>query len=445
MRVATLTVALAIGLIAVDPPLGVAQTASSDPAPADVTPALWERVPRQRTGDPFAVFSLGAEWHDLDPTRTAHGGRLRSAGLTIGALHFFGHADLFVTIPVAAFTTQRADGRDASLLYAAATGVRVYPWALRAGAVRPFVTTALEARRWRVAHGPDVTQNPGESVRVRVPVGGGLSWRTRQGLTFDAQLAYVRDTTAVPIQVFATPSTRAEQTFATRSVSLSGVRATAGLKWSHGLSPSAQSDFRAAVGRRLQGQATRGVLTTFNLAAGPSARIAAPRSSYIDERRPYLRDRLRDAGFVQSSIGYYDFAHDAEVRIAFRTFGSRADAFGVDLKTRHTSVFAEGLKFFDAGYHGFVPFVGAGVGASRLTAQETVSAITGGSHRWAVVPSIVTGWDIRPDPGSPVVLRTNIRWVPRARLAMPSGHALDLGGVEYDFIQVVIFPKRFRR
>ena len=75
----------------------------------------------------------------------------------------------------------------------------------------------------------------------------------------------------------------------------------------------------------------------------------------------------------------------------------------------------------------------------------TLNDRTDATVRWAIVPFIATGWDIRPDLGSPVLLRTNIRWVPRARLPMPGGRTLDLGGVEYDFIQVVVFPERFKR
>ena len=41
------------------------------------------------------------------------------------------------------------------------------------------------------------------------------------------------------------------------------------------------------------------------------------------------------------------------------------------------------------------------------------------------------------------LVRTNLRWVPRARIDFPgAGVGLDLGGLEFDFIQFVLFPER---
>ena len=354
------TCVIAAGLVLVATSVA-AQPAVAESRPPDVPPELWARVPKQRPGDPFAVFTTGVEWQQLDVRVASDGALFRAGSLSIGALHFFGHADLFVTIPVVARTTNGVAGRRERLPHAVATGVRLYPWALRPGALRPFVATALEARRWGVENGLDVTQNHGSSVRLTMPIGGGVSWRTRRGVTLDAGVAYLRDTAHVP-----------SSGLGMRALSLGGIRMTTGAKWSHGLSPSAEPDFRGSVARRLHQLQAQGVLSTFNVAVGPSARLIQARSSYLDGRRPYLRDRLLDSGFAQTSAGYYSFAHDAEVRMAFRTFASRAEAYGIDLRTRHTGWFVEGLKFLDWGFHGFVPFVGGGLGASRLTARESL-------------------------------------------------------------------------
>ena len=91
--------------------------------------------------------------------------------------------------------------------------------------------------------------------------------------------------------------------------------------------------------------------------------------------------------------------------------------------------------------------MGAGVGYGRLRAMDHVSenSVTARDSVWML--SIPFGWDIRPYPVGAWLVRTNLRWVPRARIDFPgAGVGLDLGGLEFDFIQFVLFPERlFKR
>ena len=59
-----------------------------------------------------------------------------------------------------------------------------------------------------------------------------------------------------------------------------------------------------------------------------------------------------------------------------------------------------------------------------------------------VVPSVIFGWDIRFAPSFPWLLRTGLRWLPYASHEVAPGVRFDHGGLEYDYIQLVLYPGR---
>jgi hypothetical protein len=432
----------------------------ADSPPPGIDPSIWARVPKQVEQDPFALTTIGIEVSAFTPVASgwpfpsSDGGfqrvvapRLRQQDAYIGALHFFGHADIFVSFPIGSLSASAIDGRSVSLNHSVAAGAKVYPWALRRGTLRPYVSTSFMTRTFEITDGASSSANVGQLSRAVVPVGAGVAWRTPFGLIADAQVQYVPGSATIGSGVVLRPLAELSEPYVSERIDLSGVRFVAGLKWSRHLGATAAPGYREAKARTLQARIDNGSISGVNVAIGPSTRLVNNTSAYFNDRRPYLREQF-DAGlFPHASVGYYAFVPDAEVRLAYRRITADASALGARLETQQSGLFLEALKFFDLDLYGFVPFVGAGVGYGRLRAMDHASenSVTARDSVWML--SIPFGWDIRPNPASAWLVRTNLRWVPRARIDFPgAGVGLDLGGLEFDFIQFVLFPERlFKR
>ncbi|MGH7720133.1 MAG: hypothetical protein ACREON_14990 [Gemmatimonadaceae bacterium] len=428
--------------------------------PPDVLPSTWARVPRQVERDPFATTTLGIEVSAFTalasrwslPSSNGEFERLETPGLGqqdlyLGALHFFGHADFFVSFPLWSRSRSVYDNRSLSLDYSVAAGVKLYPVALRPGTLRPYLSSALTTRALEVTDGGSVDANVGRLSQVVVPVGAGVTWRSSRAFLVDAQVQYVPGSATVSSGIAPRRLEEPAEPHASERLDLSGVRFVASVRWSRHLAATSMPGYREAKARALQRRIDDGSISAVNIALGPSTRLFNNNSPYFRDRRPYLRDQY-DAGlFPHASVGYYQFTTDAEIRLAYRRVTGEARAFGARLETQQSGLFLEAMKFFDIDLYGFVPFVGAGVGYGRLHATDHSpgGSVTSRESVWML--SIPFGWDIRPNPASSWLLRTNLRWLPRARAVFPgSGVRLDMGGLEFDFIQLVLFPERlFRR
>jgi hypothetical protein len=442
-------------------PEGRAPTSAveADP-PSDIAPSTWARVPRQVVHDPFAIATFGIEVSAFAPLASrwpvpsSNGEfqrlttpRLGQQDLYIGALHFFGHADIFVTFPLGSVSASAFDGRSLNIDYSVAAGAKLYPWALRPGTLRPYVSSGLMRRTFEITDGSHVDANVGRLSQTVVPFGAGVAWRTSGGLVADAQVQYLPGSATAGSGIVPRPLPELREPQVSEPVDLSGLRFVAGVKFGRHLGGTSAAGYREAKARTLQRRIDDGSISGVSVAVGPSTRLFSNNSSYFTDRRPYLREQY-DAGlFPHVSIGYYAFTKDAEIRLAYRRIDAEATAFGTRLETRQSGVFLEALKFFDVDLYGFVPFAGVGLGYGELRATDhsLEQSVTGRDSVWML--SIPFGWDIRPNPASAWLVRTNLRWVPRARVNFPGSRVeLDMGGLEFDFIQLVLFPERlFKR
>jgi hypothetical protein len=407
--------------------------------------------------DPFAAATFGIEYGGLlgrgtIPLPTLDGGfsrvdtpTLSQLALQIGAIHFFGRADLYVSIPVlspGAKVGQGEDRRSVSASYLAATGLRLYPWPLRTGTLRPFMTTAVMLRDFRFANVDDPRMNPGRDKRFVLPVGIGLAYR---GAAFiiDAQLEHtffdgydVRSgqvTAALSMAEAAAPSARLD---------LGGLRFTLGIKAVFDLSSGIVAPgFHEEEGRRLAARIKDGTASAIDIGVGPSTRIVSEDSSYFS-RRPYLRRAYDDPPFPHVTLGYYAYQPDAELRLASRYITGSAEAFGARVEAKQFGVFLEALKFFEIGMYGFVPFVGLGAGYAHFSVTDSVAGSSTTHSADRVVLSVPFGWDIRVKPSDWWLLRTNLRWLPSARVQMAPHVQYDFAGLEFDFIQFLFYPER---
>ncbi len=440
--------------------LRASSVAAGEPTLAD----LLDRVPAQRVNDPFATMTLGVELSTLLPFQsqwaipTAGGGfasarssPLSEGALHIGGLHFFGHLELAVDIPLVALqqplTTTPGAARSVMAAYGVTVGAKYYPWALAAGTVRPFLSTGVMQRALRVTDGPDPSANPTGDTRWVLPVGLGVAWRTPWHLLVDASVEY-RLGDVAPLASGVVPQVLGQPVpaYATRDVDLSGLRFILGIKADFdGTFGIVKPGFRERVANELAQMWRRGTLSTFYLAAGPSTRVFDNPSAYFSSDRPYLRGVYGETIFPSLGLGYYNFAADLDVRLGYREFGGSASAFGASLSTYQRGGFLEALKIFDLHFYGFAPFVGLGAGYEWVKITDNAAGAQTTATGGVPVVSVPFGWDIRINPSDCWFLRTNLRWVPVASFSPPRGHAFDYGGLELDFIQIVFFPDRVFR
>lgn len=92
----------------------------------------------------------------------------------IGATHFWGHADFFVSIA----TSPRKFGTDAvnnSIVLRAITGMRVFPWKLQDHTIRPYLGYKFAPIRFNQE---DLDQSPYRKTQVKSLFGLGLAYRS---------------------------------------------------------------------------------------------------------------------------------------------------------------------------------------------------------------------------------------------------------------------------
>ena len=114
----------------------------------------------------FAWFTLGGDILMLPGGDTSFGYTL-SPRVTRGGIHFWGHADFYVTFPLSFLSLQNKPDFFDQLSYSQGieTGMRVYPLKLQPQRVSPFV--GISFRNLSYQHTLDEDEYPVESPRYR--------------------------------------------------------------------------------------------------------------------------------------------------------------------------------------------------------------------------------------------------------------------------------------
>ena len=123
----------------------------------------------------------------------------------------------------------------------------------------------------------------------------------------------------------------------------------------------------------------------------------------------------------------------------------KRNALGFLQEIERKSFNLEAYKFlFD--YHGFVPYVGIGVGFENISVSESDQGRSLPTTIYnKLSPNITFGWDIRPSvKGDWWILRTNLRYFPLLSIERQS-RKLSLQHLEFNFIQFVFYPQRLKK
>jgi len=338
--------------------------------------------------------------------------------LLIGATHFWGHADFFLAIPVTRFNkTSFSTGVE--------TGGRYFPWKIERGKLRPWLGISLAATAYRQGEGTKQT-------RFTVPLSSGASYRTRNHLIeFSAAMDFGKAQRYYISREVAT------------TVSLHNLSVGLSYKYVFDVTLSAEKDWQSGRTQRITDTlAALNRLNGFTLAAGPSSAFYLKTSDHNASEHPWLGQHKSAKVFPEFGIGYYWHKPDLQLNMAYRSVKSELKAYGYKQKLQRKSLTLEAYKFI-GDYHGFVPFIGPSLSYELLSLTEGEAHTTPNKKEKEYIrPGITFGWDIRPNRIQSMLLRTNLRWIPNLNVSMKEGKKISFDQLEFNFIQLVVFPGR---
>ena len=352
-----------------------------------------------------------------------------SPGVNIGATHFWGHADFYVAINTVPLKLEEDEVVN-RIGMGTFTGLRAYPWAVGDNKVRPYLGYKFSPWRYRQGDTPETSY---KTTRIKGMVDAGMGWATDNGyFTLDVSKLLRPD---FETYLSRTPSANADR--------WPGWTVSVGLNLSLETTSVAANPVNKTLNEELPLSNGKGLF----LAAGPSSAFPVASSSYIAEERPYLDDQSFPIIFPDFALGWHFTKADAVVAVSQRAMTQKRSAYDFEQVISRNSTILEAYKFL-GDYHGFVPYVGVGVSRERIgleewDAGEQLTDLTFDPTPW----HIVFGWDIRPsEKGDFWVLRTNLRIPPQLQLDHgEANHTLSLQHMEFNFIQLVVYPQRWKR
>lgn len=362
----------------------------------------------------FAQLNLGVEMLG-DPFSSS---TFLQPRLIIGGIHFWGHADLYLSIPL--FQPQKP-----IVLPEIETGARIYPWAIQNGKARPFFGASFFPRTIKMDNGPSMhTLDLSLHMGVGYLMGDHLLSATLQFFPQDHRLyptiEGVRESMALP-------------------------KFYAGLRYTFLLDGtlSAEKDWQSGRTAFLEDTLSKlGRLDGWTFGIGVSSAFFMQTFEQEYLQSPLLDRHRISSVFPEFSLGYYFDRPDLQLEMIYRGVKSKQEGYDSRHEMKRQSLGWVAYHFF-ADYHGFAPFGGGGLSHEWVNIEEwrNDDRIDQGSIS-AIRPVLVAGWDIRPNRLQGFYLRTSIRWTPNS-VGMESGAKFRLDQLEVNFIQLVIHPKRW--
>lgn len=349
-------------------------------------------------------------------------GRL-TPGLSIGGVHFWGHADIYVKFGLPSLNSPTAtDGR---WRRGVETGASYFPWRIDYGRPAPFVGFSWLAGTYT----PQVNGTAGPEVGVhRLPLKLGLNWLTHGGL-------WELGGEWLPFSSVTAPMPSGSQEASLPPFAL-------WLSYKYLFDTTIHEEpMRPAIEARNAEKLARHELNDVFLAVGPSSAFTLSPSPYNDAFRPQAGPHVPSVNMPEVALGYQVQDWDAAFVLNYRPIEQEQQAYGLTQRYARQAIGLEGFKFL-MDYQGFTPFVGAGLGHESLRFSEHQNGATltqAAGERWA--PYLIVGWDIRPHIGVPFILRTNLRYAPALGLQV-NGKDVPYDHLEFNFIQLVLYPKR---
>jgi outer membrane protein W len=347
-----------------------------------------------------------------------------------GATHFWGHADFYIAIPVMnRQLSQTLPGglRATSFVEGVETGLRVFPWAIEAGKLRPFVGVSFKGMSYaQVDQTLDRSYGSVPSVsKIIFPVQAGL-WYARKHTLFQLGINYRS------LKQLHYPVARTEMA----DVSLSPWSFNLGVSyWLNANGSMATPNGVQRVKQGLKTLAARNLLNCWYVGIGPSVSFEMSKSEYVKDKQPYLAQDSPGSFIADITAGRYFHKPDLNVGVSVRGQNATSSGYGTTLRYKRRSYMIEAYKFL-GDYHGFVPYIGPTLSYENLTFTDTDGTLSQQFQAQKLAVGIIVGWDIRLRQSEYWLLRTNMRYTPNLHLNA-NGKKVMFDQMEFNFIQFV--------
>ncbi len=353
--------------------------------------------------------------------------------LIIGGTHFWGHADFYFAVYGFGGKSGIIRNTDYTSLHGSGyeTVFKYYPWRIEHNKLRPFIGTGIVPYNYRQNDNRAAFGFATSKRFYRSPLITGITFNHKKHL-LNVSLFY---NFASKIDYFIS---RTEQIHVkTPPLYLSfGYKLFIDTtlphekKWETGEAQNTTKEWAA-----------KGKLDGFFVGIGPSTGYGLGKSSYNLENRPYLNNF--DAPIMADvALGYFWHKPNLNANISWRTYRSGKSGFGAVQNIKRNSFALELSRgLFD--YKGFVPLLGPILSYEILSARERFEGVeTFNVQQKKLSYGIIFGWDIRPTHKDWWYLRTNLRYFPNLKINVKDGLNLSAGVLEFNFIQLVLYPKR---
>lgn len=351
--------------------------------------------------------------------------------IILGGLHFWGHADFYIAIPVM-FPNIEEQNQEIFFTSSVETVFKYYPWQLRSGKVRPYVGLSITPYGYGQDNNNLEFGKGQQLTHVSVPFMAGLSY-LRKNKILEAGVTWN----------YANTQDYYINRNDVRAINTPPLFASVALKFFFDTTVGAEASWESGRTKEwIDGLAKEGKLDGFFIGVGLSSAWWMGRSSYNEANSPYIKN-YGVSLMGDFSLGYYWHNPDINLSVNYRGYGASSDVYGTQQALRRRSFGLEFTKYV-LDYHGFDPFIGPILSYERLSFKESFErSLTQDTFEEKMSWGVTFGWDIRPDRNQNIILRTSLRWFPTLDLTVEESNAISFDNIEFNFIQLVIFPNRF--
>lgn len=391
-------------------------------------------VEKMKKNTDFASLTLGTDMLFLSKTNAGNvesSARLQPR-LTLGGLHFWGHADFYVTFPIGRGWGKKPENSAGMMYYESVeTGCKYYPLALKPNTLRPYIGMSFQPVVYRIDPSENDYNYGGSRYtkfispvqtgftlagkKFLFTVGARYNWRNR----FDY---YISPESTVPAKLNRWNFNTGFVLYMDTDKNYSSERSVDQLNKKHYILTKENA------------------FNSWYAGLGPSSALQMSRSPYFREKLPYLYNQMIFSGFVpELAIGKYFHKNKMNVNVAARYMSRTIKAFDTKVQVSRSSVALESHHFL-FNYRGFVPFIGPSLNVERLAFDQDGQLKVKDTK---LALGIVFGWDINLSDVETSLLRTNLRYMPGLHLSI-EGEKMMYDFLEFNFIQYIYFFNRVK-